>query len=137
ACWRFVIQYGIKDKVEHRRWTAVEIDMVREELVRRSIHEVARRLRRSPKGVRNMLHRNALRVREIRCDLFSLESVANALRVRKSEVLYWIKQDWLQATIEAHGKRRTYTITPEAIGHLYKRHLHDLLQRGIRNQSLF
>ncbi len=137
ACWRFVIQYGIKNKVEHRRWTEAEIETVREELVRRSIHEVAKKLNRSPKAVRNMLQRNALRVREIRCDLFSLESVANALRVRRSEVLYWIQQNWLQATVEAHGKRKTYTITPEALGHLYKRHLNDLLQRGIRNQSLF
>ena len=43
----------------------------------------------------------------------------------------------MQATIEVHGKRKTYTITPEALGYLYKRHLRDLLKRGIPNQSLF
>jgi hypothetical protein len=137
ACWRFVIQYGIKGKVEHRRWTEEEIETVREDLVRRSIQEVARKLKRSPKAVRNMLQRNALRVREIRCDLFSVEGLANALRVRRSEVLYWIKQNWLQATIEEHGKRKNYAITPEALGSLYKQHLQDLLKRGIPNQSLF
>ena len=137
ACWRFVIQYGIKGKVDHRRWTEVEIEIVREELVKRSIHEVARKLNRSPKAIRNMLQRNDLRVREIRCDLFSLEGVASALRVQRSEVLFWIREDWLQATIEIHGKRRTYIITPEALATLYKRHLPELLKRGIPNQSLF
>jgi hypothetical protein len=132
-----VIQYGIKGRVDHRRWTEIEIETVREELVKRSIHEVAKKLNRSPKAIRNMLQRNDLRVREIRCDLFSLEGVANALRVRRSEVLVWIKQEWLQATIEMHGKRRSYTVTPEALAALYKRHLPDLLKRGIPSQSLF
>jgi hypothetical protein len=137
ACWRFVIQYGIKGRVDHRRWTEVEIETVREELVKRSIHEVAKKLNRSPKAIRNMLQRNDLRVREIRCDLFSLEGVANALRVRRSEVLVWIKQEWLQATIETQGKRRSYIVTAEALAALYKRHLPDLLKRGIPSQSLF
>jgi hypothetical protein len=137
ACWRFVIQYGIKGKVDHRRWTEVEIEIVREELVKRSIHEVAKKLNRSPKAIRNMLQRNDLRVREIRCDLFSVEGVATALRVQRSEVLFWIREDWLQATIDVHGKRRTYIITPEALATLYKRHLPELLKRGIPNQSLF
>ena len=137
ACWRFVIQYGIKGKVDHRRWTEAEIETVREELVKRSIQEVAKKLNRSPKAIRNMLQRNDLRVREIRCDLFSLEGVATALRVRRSEVLFWIKQEWLQATTETHGKRRSYSITPEALASLYKQHLPELLKRGIPNQSLF
>ena len=33
-CWRFVIQYGIKAKLDHRRWSEKEIEFVREELVR-------------------------------------------------------------------------------------------------------
>jgi hypothetical protein len=132
-----VIQYGIKDRVDHRRWTEVEIETVREELVKRSIHEVAKKLNRSPKAIRNMLQRNDLRVREIRCDLFSIEGVANALRVQRSEVLFWIKQEWLQATMEIHGKRRSYKVTPEALASLYKQHLLELLKRGIPNQSLF
>jgi hypothetical protein len=137
ACWRFVIQYGIKGKVDYRRWTEAEIDLVREELVRRSLQEVARKLNRSPKAIRNMLQRNQLRVRDLRCDIFSLESIANALRVGRAEVLHWINQGWLQATIEIHGKRKFYSVTPEALAQLYKRHLHEVLKRGIPNQSLF
>jgi DNA-binding transcriptional MerR regulator len=84
-----------------------------------------------------MLQRNRLGVREIRCDLFSLESLARALHIRKDEIRLWIEQGWLQASVSTDGRRRSYTITPESLADSYKRHLPDLLKRGIPNQSLF
>jgi hypothetical protein len=69
--------------------------------------------------------------------LFSVESLASALRVRKAEVVFWIEQGWLQASIACRGKRRSYTITPEALMSLYKQHHGDVLKRGIPNQALF
>jgi hypothetical protein len=137
ACWRFIIQYGIKGQQDHRRWTETEFEIVREELVKRSIEEVARKVNRTPKAIRNMLNRNDLNLREIRCDLFSVESLAIALHVRKAEVIFWIEQGWLQASIVCRGKRRSYTITPEALMSLYKHHHADVLKRGIPNQALF
>jgi hypothetical protein len=137
ACWRFLIQYGLKARVDHRRWTEEEIEVVREELVKRSVEEIARKLNRTPKSIRSMLQRNGFLVREIRCDLFSAESLARALRVRKAEIHFWIKQGWLLATVNTEGKRHTYCITPEALKHAYSHHLKDLLKRGIPNQSLF
>jgi hypothetical protein len=137
ACWRFIIQYGIKGQQDHRRWTETEFEIVREELVKRSIEEVAKKVNRTPKAIRNMLKRNHLSLREIRCDLFSVESMASALHVRKAEVVFWIEQEWLQASITARGKRRSYTITPEALMSLYKHHHSDVLKRGIPNQALF
>jgi hypothetical protein len=137
ACWRFIIQYGIKGQQDHRRWTETEFEIVREELVKRSIEEVARKVNRTPKAIRNMLKRNHLSLREIRCDLFSVESLASALRVRKAEIVFWIEQGWLQASIASRGKRRSYTITPEALMNLYKHHHSDVLKRGIPNQALF
>jgi len=137
ACWRFVIQYGIKGRVDHRRWTEAEIETLREELVTRSVEEVAKKLNRTPKAIRNVLRRNQLSVREIRCDLFSVESLASALRVRKTEILAWIEKSWLQASISIRGKRHSYIIAPEALANLYKYHHSDLLKRGIPNQSLF
>ena len=137
ACWRFVIQYGLKGRVDHRRWTEEELDTVREELVKRSVDEVAKKLNRTPKAIRSMLMRNHLSVRDIRCDLFSLESLAAALHVRKSEIVAWIDNGWLPATVATRGKRHFYTITPEGLMHLYKHHQADLLKRGMRNQSLF
>lgn len=137
ACWRFVIQHGIKSSVDHRRWTDEEIEYVREEIVRRSIEQIAEKLGRTPKAVRNMLQRNHLHVREIRCDRFSLQSLAQALHVRKTEIHHWIDQGWLKATVEDHGRTLSYSIEPEALMHMYKHHLPDLLKRCIPNQSLF
>src|SRR5258707_867189 len=74
ACWRFVIQHGLKGRVEHRRWTESEFDVVREELVKKSVEEVAKKLNRTVDAIRSALRRNQLSVREIRCDLFSVES---------------------------------------------------------------
>ncbi len=137
ACWRFIIQHGLKGQQDHRRWTESEFEIVREELVKRSIEEVAKKVNRTPKAIRNMLKRNHLSLREIRCDLFSVESLASALRVRKAEVIFWIEKGWLQASISSHGKRRSYVITPEALMSLYKQHHADVLKRGIPNQALF
>jgi hypothetical protein len=137
ACWRLIIQRGIKDRPDHRRWTDSEFDIVREGLVKGTVEEVAKNVNRTPKAIRNMLRRNHLSLRDIRCDLFSVESLAIALHVRKAEVVFWIEQGWLDAMVESHGKKRFYTITPEALKDLYKHHHRDLIKRGIRNQSLF
>lgn len=137
SCWRLIIQYGIKGRLEYRRWTEPEFDRMREELVKCSVEEVAKKLQRTPGAIRNMLRRNHLSVRDIRCDLFSVESLAAALHVRKAEVIFWIQQRWLDATISERGNRSFYTITPEALKDLYKRHRCDLMQRGMRNLALF
>lgn len=137
ACWRLVIQHGIKGSKDHRRWSDSEIELVREELVKRSIDEIANKIHRTPKAIRNMLQRNDLSVRDIRCDLFSVETLAAVLHVRKSEVLVWIEQNWLEATLTQRGGRRFYSITPEALKELYKHHHRDLMQRGMRNLALF
>ena len=137
TCWRFVIQYGIKQKPDYRRWTDPEFDLVREELVKGTVEQVAKKLNRTPKAVRNMLRRNHLSLRDIRCDLFSVETLATILRVRKSEIVHWIEQGWLEASVGDRGKRHFYIITPEALTKLYKLHQQDLLKRGIRNQALF
>jgi hypothetical protein len=55
----------------------------------------------------------------------------------KAEVIFWIEPGWLQTSIAGRGKRRSYTITPEVLMSLYKRHRSDVLKRGIPNQALF
>lgn len=137
ACWRFIIQHGIKARKDHRRWTEAELETVREEIVKRPIEEVARKINRTPKAIRNMLRRNRLSLREIRCDLFSVESLSGALHVRRAEVIFWIEQNWLQASVANKGRRHSYTITPEALRDLFRHHHGDLRKRGIRNLSLF
>jgi hypothetical protein len=53
-CWRFVIQYGLKGRVANRRWADEEVDFVREEIVKRSVDEIAKKLGRTPQSVRSM-----------------------------------------------------------------------------------
>lgn len=136
-CWRFVIKYGIKAEVDYRRWHQEELDEARELLSKYSVEEVAKRLNRSAKALRNALQRRQLSIREIRCDCFSLESLAQVLHVRRSEIVSWIERGWLQATITKQAHRTSYRITPEALNSLYKHHLEDLLKRRIPNHSLF
>jgi hypothetical protein len=136
-CWRFVIKYGIKAEADHRRWQQEELEEARELLTKYSVDEVAKRLNRSAKALRNALQRRKLSVREIRCDCFSLESLAQVLHVRRGEIVCWIEQGWLQATITKQANRASYRVTPEALSALYKHHLQDLLQRRLPNQSLF
>jgi hypothetical protein len=136
-CWRFVIKYGIKGETDNRRWHPEEVDEARELLTKHSVEEVAKRLNRSPRAVWCALHRRQLSVREIRCDCFSVQALAQAVRVRPKEVIQWIEQGWLQATVTKHGKRNDYRITPDALAAFYKHHLHDLLKRRIPNHTLF
>jgi hypothetical protein len=137
-CWRFVIEQGIKGgRFVYRRRTREEVEPAREGLVKQTVDDIAKKLKRSPRSVRSMLQRHSLRVREIRCDSFSAESLASALRVSRQEVVTWIARGWLQATVSRHPKFNAYTITPEALALAYENHLADLLQRGVPNQRLF
>ena len=126
ACWRFVMQTGLKIRDEHRRWTDDEIDTLREHLATHTVAETAKMLGRSVKAVRCALERNDLKIREIRCDMMSIDSLARILHVRKTEIQSWIDKGWLEATVRTHGKRTSYVITPEAFRALYTRHLSEL-----------
>jgi hypothetical protein len=129
---------GLKIRDEHRRWTEDELDTLREHIATHSVAETAKVLGRSVKSVRCALQRNELKVREIRCDWMSIESLARILHVRKTEILSWIEKGWLEATVRVHGKRSSYSITPEAFRSLYSHHLNDLLtQKKIPNVALF
>jgi len=46
---------GIKDHPDHRRWTDPAFDTLREELVKASVEEVAKKIHRTPNAIRNML----------------------------------------------------------------------------------
>jgi hypothetical protein len=137
ACWRFVIQYGLKGTLDHRRWTDEEFEALREGLVKFSLEEMAAKLHRTPNALRNKLDREGFNLREIRCDLFSIDSLACAVRVQRSQILSWIGLGWLPATLRKRGRKNYYTITPEALTYLYKNHLQDVLKCGVPNQSLF
>src|ERR1035437_7100422 len=39
ACWRFVLQFGLKSRDEHRRWTEEELESLRETLSAHSVKD--------------------------------------------------------------------------------------------------
>jgi hypothetical protein len=45
---RDAIHYGLKEQQDHGRWIEAEFEIVREELVRRSIEDVAKKLNQRP-----------------------------------------------------------------------------------------
>ena len=98
---------------------------------------MAAKLHRTPQALRRKLGREGYSLRDIRCDLFSIGSLACAVRVQRSQVLSWIERGWLPATVSRRGQKNHYAITPEALTYLYKNHLQDVLKRGVPNQSLF
>ena len=127
SCWRYMMQTGLKIRDEHRRWTDDEIDTLREHLATRTVAETAKMLGRSVKAVRCALERNDLKIREIRCDMMSIDSLARILHVRKTEIQSWIDKGWLEAMVRTHGKRASYVVTPEAFRALYTRHPSELI----------
>jgi hypothetical protein len=138
SCWRFVMQTGLKIRDEHRRWTDAEIETLREYVAMHTIAETAKVLGRSVKSVRCALERNDLKIRELRCDMMSIDSLAKILHVRKTEIQSWIEKGWLEATVRPHGKRARHVITPEAFRALYTRHLSELIaQKRIPSVALF
>ena len=80
ACWRFVLQAGLNSRDEHRRWTEEEIESLREQLASHSVEETASILGRSANAIRCKLRRHDLKVKEIRCDCFSVEALARTVR---------------------------------------------------------
>ncbi len=137
ACWRFIRQHALRSKHDYRRWTTEEFDQLREELASHPLQTVAKKLGRTEESIRSILARNGLSVRSIRCDMFSVESLASALKVGRREVLHWIEQGWLETSVEHHGKRSFHAISPDALVRLYRNHLPQLIERGLPNRGLF
>jgi hypothetical protein len=70
---------------------------VRELLIANPVETVASKIGRSVSSVRQLCGRLGIRVKELRCDLFSVNSLAAAMYVRKAEIRYWIEQGgWRQ-----------------------------------------
>ena len=104
-----------QEQPRRRSWTEEEIDQVRELLIVNPVETVASKIGRSTSSVRQLCGRLGIRVRELRCDLFSVNSLAAAMHVRKTEIRYWIEQGWLEAVRKDQGRRTCYNISPEAL----------------------
>jgi hypothetical protein len=83
-----LIHRCVQQKPLRHAWTEEEIDEVREFLVVNPIEVVARKVGRSTSSVKHLCSRRGIRVKELRCDLFSINSLAAAMHVRKAEIVF-------------------------------------------------
>ena len=113
-CINFVLSH-IDDKSRLTSWTDSDIDRVRELAPTLTTEEIAKKIGRSSESIRCMCKRNRIRLRDIRCDVFSISFVAAILHVRHQDVRIWIDQGWLEANIIYTGRRKRYQISPEAL----------------------
>jgi hypothetical protein len=119
-----------------RSWIEEEIDQVRELLVANPVEVVAKKIGRTPSSVKHLCSRVGIRSRELRCDLFSVNGLAAAIHVRKTETVVWIERGWLEAVREDEAKPSSYKISPEALQRCLREHLSDLQKRNIRSASI-
>lgn len=117
-------------------WTDDEIDKVRELALSLSSDAIAAKLGRSAEAVRCMCKRKMIRLREVRCDFFSIHSLAAEMHVRSDEVKYWIAQGWLEATKVEQKRGVSYKITPEALQKCLRVHLDQLQKRHVRSSAI-
>ena len=125
-----------QEKPIRRSWREEEVEQVRELLVVHPLDVVAKKIGRTPSSVKHLCSRLGIKIRELRCDLFSVNSLAAAMHVRKSEITVWIKQGWLEAVQEDAAKSTSYKISPEALQRCLREHLPDLQKRNIRSANI-
>jgi hypothetical protein len=117
-------------------WTDDEIAQVRELVLSHSVEDVARKIGRSADAVRCICKRKGLRLRELRCDFFSIHSLAVQMHVRKQEICYWIEQGWLEASRIEQNNSVSYKISPEALQKCLRTHLDELQKRNISSAAI-
>jgi hypothetical protein len=78
----------VQQKPLRRAWNEEEIDPVRELLVDNPVDVVARKIGRSTSSVKHLCSGRGILIKEFRCDLFSINSLAAAMHVRKAEILF-------------------------------------------------
>jgi hypothetical protein len=131
-----LIHQCVQEKIPRRSWTEEEIDQVRELLVANPVEVVAKKIGRTPSSVKHLCSRVGIRSRELRCDLFSVNGLAAAIHVRKTEIDVWIEQGWLEALRDDETRPTSYKISPEALQRCLREHLSDLQKRNIRSANI-
>ena len=131
-----LIHRCVQQRPLRRPWTEEEIDQVRELLIASPVEVVARKLGRSASSVKHLCSRQGIRIKELRCDLFSVNSLAAAMHVRKAEIVFWIEQGWLEAKREDVSRSASYNISPEALQRCLREHLTELQKRNVRSSTI-
>ncbi len=119
-----------------RPWKEDEVDQVRELLVVHPIEVVAKKIGRSTIAIRGLCKRRDISLRDLRCDLFSITTLAAIMKVRKTEILYWIEQGWLGATVAGKNCDGPVTISPEALQRCLRVHMASIQKRNVKSATI-
>jgi hypothetical protein len=135
ACWRFVRQFGIREKQSYRPWTNKEQQKLLDLIASHPLHEVTLLLRRSPASVHSMLRRLGANAR-IGQDWFTKYTLAEALHVRAEEVQKWIDREWLKCRIVETGRLKKEIIDAADFCEFCKRHRAEIVGRRLNSDRL-
>ena len=135
ACWRFVRQFGIREKQSYREWTDKEQQKLLDAIVCHPLHEVTVLLRRSPASVRSMLRRLGANAR-MGQDWFTRYTLAQALHVRPELVQKWIERGWLKCRIVQTGRLKKEIIDAADFCEFCKRHRTEIVGRRLNPDRL-
>jgi hypothetical protein len=135
ACWRFVRQFGIREKQSYRTWTNKEQQKLLDLIVTHPLHEVTLLLRRSPASIHSMLRRLGANAR-IGQDWFTKYTLAEALHVRAEEVQKWIDRGWLKCRIVQTGTLKKEIIDAADFCEFCKRYRTEIIGRRLNSDRL-
>jgi hypothetical protein len=135
ACWRFVRQFGIREKQSYREWTIKEQQKLLDLIVSYPLHEVTVLLRRSPASIRSMLRRLGANGR-MGQDWFTKYTLAEALHIRAEEVRKWIERGWLKCRIVQTGRLKKEIIDAADFCVFCKYHRAEIVGRRLNSDRL-
>ncbi len=135
ACWRFVRQFGIREKQSYRSWTNKEQQKLLDLIVCQPVHEVAILLRRSPASVHSMLRRLDANGR-MGQDWFTKYTLAEALHIRAEEVQKWIDQGRLKCRIVQTGRLKKEIIDAADFCEFCRQHRAAIVGRRLNSDRL-
>ena len=135
ACWRFVRQFGIREKQSYREWTDKEQQKLLDGIVSHPLHEMTLLLRRSPASIRSMLRRLGANAR-MGQDWFTKYTLAEALHVRAEQVQKWIERGWLKCRIVQTGRLKKEIIDAADFCEFCKRYRTEIVGRRLNPERL-
>ena len=129
-CWRFVHRMGVKRVFRHRRWTESEQQRLLQLIERQTLPEVAKRLRRSERAVREKLEdlgANACMGK----DWFTPRMLALAVHAGYGTVQQWIDRGLLKTIEQSIGTFKRVLITADDFCKFCKEHRQEVIGRRL------
>lgn len=129
-CWRFAHRMGVKKVFRHRRWKDSEQQRLLQLIERQTLPEVAKRLRRSERAVREKLEdlgANAC----IGKDWFTPRTLALAVHAGYGTVQQWIDRGLLKTIEQTIGTFKRVLITADDFCTFCKEHRQEVIGRRL------